>query len=83
MVNRNRAVLAAAVDGHHIGVVEPRRQSGLALETFPEARIGAARQHFQRVVAGEPGVAGQVHRAHAARSQQAFDPIPGHLAAGL
>ncbi len=60
--------LAAAVDGHDVGMGQSRGHRGLPQEPGPEFGIGAIgrRQHLHRVQAGQIRVLRQIHRAHAA-----------------
>ena len=67
------------VHRHDVRVVELRDGVGFPLESTDEAGIGAefGAEQLQRVEAGQPGVSGQVHRAHPARTEFALDRVAG------
>ncbi len=60
-----------------VGMVERRQNFGFPLKSKPAVRIlsEGLRQHFQRHVALQLGVAGAVHLAHAARADGREDFI--------
>ncbi len=75
--------LSRFVDGQHVGVVDRRRELGLALEARPEIRLAGeiGRDHLQRHRAVQADVRRPVHDAHAALTDDALDPVPRELGA--
>ena len=68
--------LARVIDRDHVWVIQARRQPRLPQQPLAEALVQreALRQHLQRDRAPEPGIAREIHLAHAAA------PDPGsHL----
>ena len=68
---------AAAVDGDDVGVAEGGGDVGFTLEAFTEAGIGdqLGVDDLEGVVAGQVGVAGQIHRAHASGADHPVDEV--------
>ncbi|MCG3180811.1 MAG: hypothetical protein BIFFINMI_03174 [Phycisphaerae bacterium] len=68
-------LLADAVDLHDVGVVQPRRDAGLALEALELALVGQRQrgQHLERDAAAERLLLGFVDDAHAAAADLADD----------
>jgi hypothetical protein len=73
--------LAAIVDGDDVRMIQGNRDLRLPQEASPKVRVAGqlGGEHLQRVVAGQTGMGGQVHRAHAAGAQQPHDSIAGKL----
>ena len=71
--------LAGVVDRNHVRMVEPGCTLRLAHEPLAEARVvrQRRREHFERDLAPEADVLGEVDDAHAAAAEQRFDPVPG------
>ena len=67
----------SGIDRDDVRVVECGDGAGFAREAFVPRRIGghAGGQHFQRNIAGEPGIAGAIHLAHSACPERADDLI--------
>ena len=63
-------------DPHHAGVLDRRQQQGLAAKAL--ADIGGQRQvfaqHFERHLATERDLLGEVDQAHASAAEQLLDP---------
>ena len=73
---RSSAVLEA-VDGGNVGVIQCRECPRFTLEACAALRIsgGIVRQDFQRDVALQPGIAGAIDLAHAARAEPRTDLV--------
>jgi hypothetical protein len=72
-----RGVVLDRVQGDDVRVVERRYGARLALEALEPLRVRgeALRQHLERDVAAEPGVARAVDLAHPARAQRGDDLV--------
>ena len=70
-------LLADAVDGHDVGVVQPGGGLGLPMEAPQPLRLqqGVRRQHLQGDVAPQRFLLGFVHHAHAAAADLAQDAV--------
>ena len=79
------AVLAGAVDGDDVGVVDGGGDPHLAQEPGPEVRVagqGRGQQLERHRPAAEPGLLGPVDHAHAAAAGLLHDPVAGHHGPG-
>src|SRR5262249_591324 len=73
--------LAHIVDATQVGVLDPGRDAGLALEAFAAFRaiLGGKVWHLQRDAAAELSILGEVDGAHAALPQLLEDAITAKL----
>jgi hypothetical protein len=77
------ALLAHVVDDHRRGVLEGRRQAGLAEELLAGLAAGGAAQHLEGHPARQGGVARRVDVRHPAAPEAALDDVPTHGGAHL
>ena len=72
---RDALVLEEVEHGHHVRVVERRRQARLADEPLREQRVAVEVEPLESYVAVECGLAGQIHHAHPAPRERSNDLI--------